>query len=529
MSDLDFEKQVRQKLNDLKLTPSAEAWVNIENKLRAHNNRRTPFLWLSLMLTGMLAGGFILLFRDAGQSIKKEAVAIEVTSATQKTFSGSTSTEVPLVDTILKAVSVEREQSISTKVPLADTILEVASVEREQSTSTQVPLAEDAFIKSPSTLSIPEKGQSPIIVKVNPAKKAASTKAPLPHAASTKRLNIQDRTITIPSLSGLSPIKLKNALKSNLWQGLENGEQETSSNKELVLPDTQLNEAAGAVSPVKSKPSVFDAKVFKSLKADKDPLIASVAKPASKQVRLNKWSFAGNGFAGISAVNEGGLINAEQPNVEDVSYTANFAPLRATLPIALKPSYISPGISFSVGASARRELSKRLSVSAGLNYSQFNTRSRVGDRVNSSQVVNNGVSGYLYVQSYYLLDPVQNTEYKNKYHFIELPVMLHTRIGSGNKIPIYWNAGLILSRLISSTSLHFDGTTGVYYKNDRLLNQTQVGAGTGFSFVLFNATSHPLWIGPSVRSNISTILKKEVSASKHFVSLGLNANYFFKR
>ena len=269
MSDLDFEKQVRQKLNDLKLTPSAEAWVNIENKLRAHNNRRTPFLWLSLMLTGMLAGGFILLFRDAGQSIKKEAVATEAIAATQKALSGSAITKVPL--------------------------------------------AEDASIKRPSTLFIPEKGPSPTIVKGSPVKKAASSEDPLTPAASTKKLTAKGRAITIPSRTGLSLIKPKNSLRSNLWQGLENGEQETSSNKELVSPDNQLKESTRAASPVKSKPFVLDAKVFRALDADKDPSIASVAKPAFKEVRLNKWSFSGNGFAGISAVNEGGLINAGQP------------------------------------------------------------------------------------------------------------------------------------------------------------------------------------------------------------------------
>jgi hypothetical protein len=228
-------------------------------------------------------------------------------------------------------------------------------------------------------------------------------------------------------------------------------------------------------------------------------------------------------------VADGGLFNFNNPKIDDVSSSRGLAALQYNYTPLYQPSTISPGIAFSGGAEVKRELSKRFSVSAGLNYAQFNTRSKVGQRVNATQVVNNGVRGYLYVQSYYMIDPLENMEYKNRYHFIEVPVTLHTRINNGTRLPVYWNAGLIVSRLLSSTSLHFDGSSGVYYKNDRLLNQTQVGVTTGFSFALFNKRPHPLWIGPSARSNISNILKKDISSSKHFVSVGLDLKLFLKK
>ena len=90
------------------------------------------------------------------------------------------------------------------------------------------------------------------------------------------------------------------------------------------------------------------------------------------------------------------------------------------------------------------------------------------------------------------------------------------------------NTGFAVSRLLKSNSLHFDGSSGVYYKNDKLLNRTQVAAKVGFSFGLLNNTTRPIWIGPYARYNISRILQKDVSASKSFASFGLDMKLFIR-
>src|SRR5690349_13360282 len=45
MSDHDFEKQVNQKLEELKLRPSDTVWMEVEKNIRQHKRRR-HFLWL---------------------------------------------------------------------------------------------------------------------------------------------------------------------------------------------------------------------------------------------------------------------------------------------------------------------------------------------------------------------------------------------------------------------------------------------------------------------------------------------------
>ncbi|RYZ37110.1 MAG: hypothetical protein EOP49_31980, partial [Sphingobacteriales bacterium] len=90
MSGHEFEKQVRHKLDDLKMKPSAEAWVNIEDKLREKKRRVVPIFWLPLLLVGLAAGGFFI-FRNEGQ---KDVVATTVTSK-----KANAATQTPQVNT----------------------------------------------------------------------------------------------------------------------------------------------------------------------------------------------------------------------------------------------------------------------------------------------------------------------------------------------------------------------------------------------------------------------------------------------
>jgi hypothetical protein len=321
--------------------------------------------------------------------------------------------------------------------------------------------------------------------------------------------------VPVNEANNMVPVyETRNKAENNLTAVSENV---TLNKNKFIIPFADLNARADVKAPATIVSPVLKTSGLQNATA---ALIPKTKKPADK-----KWSFAVTASAGVATVVEGNMLNFDKSMVEDVSFTPNFAPTPAP---AYTPSSISPDFTYSAGLAAKYKLSKRFSLSAGVNYTQMNTRSKVGQQVNSSQVVNNGTRGYLYVASYYLVDYEHKSEYRNRYHFLEFPVSLHTRINRSEKLPVYWNAGVIVSRLLRSNSLHFDGTTGVYYKNDRLLNQTQAAVSTGFSFAVFNKRPTPVWIGPSLRYNISPILQKDLSANKHFATLGLDIKIFLK-
>jgi hypothetical protein len=440
MSGHDFEKQVRQKLNDLKMTPSAGAWENIEGRLRERKRRPVVFYWLPLLLVGLAAGGYLFLNNDH-------------------------------------------------KTVLSDK-------------------------NSTSNVSVQPKS----VPGTNPGTVIPS--APQPKTAGgrentrTSRVSSPERNIREDFLGKFSSSNDKNdveeANNNHAPASLLNPDRQ----EELNVPDEKTAEGKGISLKISNYPIGT---------ITPSPLNFLQPPPKSAAKKLNKWSYGLSAFAGISAVSEGHLLNFNNAQVEDVSRVPSFAPRPS-----YKPSSISPGVAYSAGLFVKRELNSRFSLSVGANYLQLNTRNKVGDQEYGNQIVNAGASGFQAVTNYFRVERDRISEYHNRYHFIEVPVELHTRLNKSAKVPIQLTTGVAVSQLLKSTSLHFDGTTGVYYKNDRLLNQTQVAAKAGISVGILNKTTRPLWIGPSAKYNVSKILEKDVSARTNFMSIGVDVKIFIK-
>jgi len=456
MSDHEFEKQVRQKLNDLKITPSTESWENIENKLRERKRRPVAFYWIPLLLVGLAAGGYLFLNTEH-----------------HKTFL-SDKNSTPGVNTQTKdAASQENKVAVQ----------EHTSALQE---NTEAPQENIALQKNTA---------APQIQSAAPQNNSNKSDSPLKEVPNDKIVVLQQESVVSRRSSGVANGNASGGLLKDF------SDEYNVHRKNLSLKVS--NYPIGSINP--------------------SPLNFIQSPKETTAKKTDKWSYGLSAFVGISAVNEGHILNFNNALVEDVSLVPSFAPRPS-----FKPSSISPGIAYSAGIFVKRELSRKFSISVGANYLQLNTRSKVGDREIGSQVVNAGSNGYQFVYNYFRVERDKPTDYHNRYHFIELPVELHTRLNKSHKIPIQLTTGIAVSQLLKSSSLHFDGTTGVYYKDDRLLNQTQFAAKTGVSVGILNKTKRPLWIGPSAKYNVSKILKKDVSTRTNFMSLGVDVKLFIK-
>ncbi len=58
MQDHDFEKQVHQKMGEMRILPSEAVWEQVEMRLQRKERRRYWILWLTVILTGLLLGGY---------------------------------------------------------------------------------------------------------------------------------------------------------------------------------------------------------------------------------------------------------------------------------------------------------------------------------------------------------------------------------------------------------------------------------------------------------------------------------------
>jgi hypothetical protein len=448
MSDHRFEKQVGQKLDDLKLTPSAKSWENIEKELRRDKRRAAPVFWLPLLLLGLGAIGYFVFNKDNGNP-KQAVIADHKNNPVLHNNSLSNTAEAP------KSENIKTPGSADIK------------------TSNEKRRDENAIVFATQSS----------IKKYNTAGKETKQ--------STEETTDQQ----------IQEDEANQHISSEHLPALKNEEQEPVSkqNEKDTLEQT--------------------------------PASASAVTPQKQKKKTKRWAFGMNASGGVSTLSEGkiGFNNTQIATVLNRQQVPAFASPAVMPPPSTSPSKIYPGLSFSAGLTAKYHLSKRFSLSTGINYLQMNTISKVGYKLEQSS---NALANMNAITDPVMYLPPANDEvrdYDNKYHFIELPVNLHTRINKSEKLPLFINAGFVMSKLIKSNSLHYDAIEHYYYSDDNLLKKTQTAVSTGISFVVFNKTKTPLWIGPTVRYNLSKALKAEISPSnKHFMGVGLDMKWFIK-
>lgn len=473
MSDHRFERKVGQKLDDLKLTPSAKSWENIERELRKDKRRPAPIFWLPLLLLGLGAIGYF----------------VFTTTRINTTLADNN-----------KSVE-EYHKPAESIVPAQPESLSPAEGSENRPASPKETISTQSFNTN--------KVQSIIYTK---RKRYSQTEDGKEEFASKK----------ISGKGSIATEPLQDH-KTSSTVGDEKENQSPLSTEKVITEKTTAGK-----SPVTD--SVATRKTLSPAETEKNAE-NSEQKPAKKKTK--KWAFGINASGGVSSLSEGklGFSNSQIASVAQnrQSYFTNASPA-VVPPPPTSPSKIYPGLSFSVGLTTKYELSKRFSLSASVNYLQINTISKVGYKIEQT---NNALEDEMdqSAQPLFLAAAAAENyrDYDNKYHFVEIPLTLHTRVNKSEKLPLYWNAGISFSQLIKSNSLHYDEEEHLYYTDDNLLKKMQTAVSTGFSFSLFNKTSRPLWVGPSVRYNISQALKKDVyTGKKHFMGLGIDVKWFLK-
>jgi hypothetical protein len=277
---------------------------------------------------------------------------------------------------------------------------------------------------------------------------------------------------------------------------------ENSINKENTKAAPGLNETTKTV----TADSVSDIKTIK----DK-----------SQKTKKSNWSVGFTAGAGVSNVNQS-LFKSQ--NTADLSASLYNTPANNVgTPASMHtPTESSAGFSFNLGVYVKRNLSKRISASAGLGYHYYSTRMHTGISVDSVYMVNFSYLQAAMVNSYYRNG--DGHEFTNQYHFIELPVNISFQLNKSRKNPVNWEAGMSLAWLVSTNALHFDPYNNVYFENSQLFNQVQWHAVTSL-MVGFPFHDHTIQIGPQVQYGLTGLLKNSGSNPGHLTYFGLKCTF----
>lgn len=296
------------------------------------------------------------------------------------------------------------------------------------------------------------------------------------------------------------------------------------------------------------------------LTAKKDNKPSKTSKlPEPPKRKPSTWSFGIVAEGGASHISKGSpfsLLDKKNTEQEDLAQSspapgANLnlgGPAGFTAAPPNKPASLKMGLAWSAGGFAQKKISSRVSLSAGIQYSFFSQKTQVGKYFRNAISVSNAnydqvVYGYWqgrnssFSQQSLLNSASSNyspgwptmQDWTNKYHFIEVPVKIHWRMTREDQLPLILDGGLSIAQLLSTNALHYDGSNDVYYKDFSYFNKTQVGITTGLNIELFGESNHPVWIGPTIKYQLSNLLKSDLSGGQHLWQFGVGAKVFLKK
>jgi hypothetical protein len=256
------------------------------------------------------------------------------------------------------------------------------------------------------------------------------------------------------------------------------------------------------------KPSSKDSVTSGKMTAEKD------------QKKKSAWKIGFTSNAGVSNINQG-LFNSAYTNYPAYSANSPGNPNSGGMGAYYGSSDLNSGFSFGAGVFTTRNLSKFVSFTVGLNYRYYSTKINTSNKVDSSIYVYTGSVQASPVNSFYR--NTGNKTYINQYHFIELPLAVSFQLNKNSKTPVSWEAGLSLAYLINSNALQFDPYSNVYYKNNQLLNKTQLNTETAI-LIGFSVHHAELQLGPQLQYGLTGLLKGSTASPEHLFYYGLKVS-----
>ena len=175
----------------------------------------------------------------------------------------------------------------------------------------------------------------------------------------------------------------------------------------------------------------------------------------------------------------------------------------------------------------KRKTGKKITYSVGLNLSYYSTKQVVGSFVDSVRSINNDLSsrtsGGFYRYGRF-------NSYRNKYYYIQAPLLLQWQINKGNKLPpLIWENGISPSFMFASKALVYDKQANLFFEDRRLYNKFSLIYHTAFDIKLFSRKDHPLTAGFFYDFHISRLQKVNPPDYNYLQSFGLKINYTIKK
>lgn len=474
----NFEKEVRQKMEELSLTPSAPVWEGVQAAIRRKQDRRRLVLWLLPLL--LLGGGISYLFFENNQPLP---VAVGHSEGARKQ-SGSDPVPAPESST-----TNNKEETIK------------PSEKRDQPSNEAPSVAAGNTDRSSKNISVTA---VPVRTARSKVKRTAALSDPVVDDRATTKA---DHPVAKPETSQKEDetLRAEPADRTVNDSGLDN---------EFVLPYKVQRITIDPTQEAIQLPAPAG-----SFVPDTIALQRPVLQVQRRVARDWQWGLTARaGISGTGSIGLGGLKAESSRFALDPATNSGGGSTAARRP----QSEPQESFAFSVGAFLKRNLGSRAWMEGGLLYSYYSTRMTVGSKRTDTAVTTGFSNTAMMVESYYRNDG-NITRHTNQMHFVELPLKFGYR--PLKNIPLQVQHGITAGRYIAGNQLQYNSFANIYYESDESLRKLQWHLLSSVDYRLVHAKNFSAFAGPELQYGLSAL--KEDGTSNRLFFAGLKTRFEF--
>jgi hypothetical protein len=486
MQENEFEKQVRNMMEEFHLSPSNAVWDKVSRRLNNKRRRKIPFVFL--LTATLLTAGYFVYYIAKNQTQNSNISTVSKSSHLLKTDS------ISLEDS--NNLPAQKSSSIKDKAELSSNNKTEKAQNRNIYIKTSKPV-EKLFVTNEY------KKEEP--VNLNNTSNPQLTNLP---NNNVQQLNIKpdkenDTILLQQNVQGNATTVFNKPANDD-----GNASRNIGKNSVPVYNDFAKADSTATVENKKNKAITKSTKnspgsIYK-IPAWQFGVIAAYGRSTAIEglVDLHKSAYAYNDPGSVNNNGDTVFHNAHP-------YTASDA--------------------YQFGVVLQKKILKNGFISSGLNFVHLSTKSGIHQKVDSTYLVqnNNGVTNAYSVKAYY--QPGSSSTYTNTYNFIELPVYFQQDFFGAKQVGFSYNLGFSLRQLISSNALIYNQYNNIYFSKDELLRKTQFQFMTGLSLKINAGKSTSIYFGPQVSYSLSNLVKNDNNSSFYLVNYGLQAGLMFHK
>ena len=505
MQNNEFEKQVQQKMDELKLIPSTEVWDNVEASLPKERKHRWVIFFLLFAATSTAT---LLWLNNDNPPVKNTSqlplqknniAAIEQKSndnaqpqLNETKANPSLQTTEPAYNTGIPAPVDNTAKAINEPAVTKTTNNEITGNKKESNktsavkTTPEIPLAANTNNRS----TITKTNGDEITNNKNENNKTTTVKTttavPVAVNASNEK-NYREKYLSQPSvLASVAKMKITTLSPGTYEEEKGKPVEENGINEKNKTGIPII--AAATTTKLSNTPEEKDAKKTALTIKDKSDSSKNIA-AAEKQNKKKKqaWQYSIQLGVGLPYTKNG---------INSTVFTANATSSFAAAPVSNvyhQPATPSPGKVFQAGITVEKNITGRLDIKTGLSYTYLSNHIKIGNKVDS--LSGNGISTYNNDNN---ISPGNNgpiNSYNNYFRFIQLPLSLQYAVVKKDQFSLFLEGGASLDYMVNSNALLFDGATNTYSTGKRIFNRMVYTGIAGIGAKMAQQAKIPVTVG----------------------------------